>query len=74
MVRDFFAFLGQYRNGTAQIPGTQETISMGDQWISRCESAYSRALKACEYEHQDWGVLAEDEWKRIFGDQFTRAN
>jgi len=74
MVRDFFAFLWQYRNGTAQIPGIQETISLGEQWVSRCESAYSRAVKACEYEHQDFGVLAEDEWKKIFGDQFTRAN
>lgn len=74
MVRDFFAFLWQCKNRTAQMPGTQETVSLGDQWVSRCESAYSRALKACEYEHHDFGVLAVDEWKKIFGDQFTRAN
>lgn len=74
MVRDFFAFLLQHKNGTAQIPGLQETLSLGDQWVSRCESAYSRAVKACEYEHDDFGILAEDEWKKIFGDQFTRAN
>lgn len=74
MVRDFFAFLLQHKNGTAQIPGLQETLSLGDQWVSRCESAYSRAVKACEYEHDDFGILAEDEWKKIFGDQFARAN
>lgn len=74
MVRDFFAFLWQHKNGTAQIPGLQETLSLGDQWVSRCESAYSRAVKACEYEHDDFGILAEDEWKKIFGDQFARAN
>ena len=74
MVRDFFAFLWQYRNGTAQIPGIQETIPLGDSWVSRCESAYSRALKACEYERHDLGVLAEDEWEKIFGNQFTRAS
>lgn len=74
MVRDIFAFLWRYKNGTAQVPGIQEAISLGDQWVSRCESAYSRAVKACEYEYQDLGVLAEDEWKKIFGDQFTRAN
>jgi hypothetical protein len=73
MVRDFFAFLWHHKNGTAQIPGIQETIRLGDSWVSRCESAYSRALKACEYEYHDLGVLAEDEWKKIFGDQFTRA-
>lgn len=74
MVRDFFVFLWQYRGGTAQIPGVQETISLGDLWVSRCESAYSRALKACEYEYQDFGVLAEEEWKKVFGEQFVRAN
>lgn len=74
MVRDFFAFLWEYRNGTAPIPGIQESVDLGDQWVSRCESAYSRAVKACEYEHDDFGMLAEDEWKKIFGDQFARAN
>ncbi len=74
MVRDFFAFLLQYKNGTAQIPGLQETLSLGEKWVSQCESAYSRAVKACEYERDDCGILAEDEWKKIFGDQFTRAN
>jgi len=74
LIRDFFAYLWQYKNGTAQIPGIQETISLGDEWVSRCESACSRAVNACVYEYQDLGVLAEDEWKKIFGDQFTRAN
>lgn len=73
MVRDFFAFLCQYKNGTLQIPGLQETLNLGDQWVSRCESAYSRAKKACEYEYEDYGILAEDEWRKIFGDQFTRT-
>lgn len=73
MVRDFFAFLWQCRNRTVKIPGIQETIRLGDQWVSRCETAYSRAVKACEYEFQDLGVLAEYEWKKIFGDQYARA-
>jgi hypothetical protein len=74
MVRDFFAYLWQYRNETVEISGIQERINLGDQWASRCESAYSRALKACEYEKQNFRKLAEDEWKKIFGDQFTRTN
>lgn len=74
MIRDFFSFLGQYKNGTAKIPGIQESVGLGDQWVSRCESAYSRAVKACEYEHLDLRILAEEEWKKIFGDQFTKAN
>ena len=72
MIRDFFAYLLQHRNGTVQIPGTRETISLGDAWASPCESAHARALKACDYEYQDWWLLAEDEWKKVFGDQFPR--
>ncbi len=73
MVRDFFTSLMQHKNGTAQIPGIRETISLGDSWVSRCESAYSRTLEACRYEYHDLSLLAEEEWKKIFGDQFTRA-
>lgn len=73
MIRDFFRFLWHHKNGTAQIPGIQEIICLGDSWASRCKSAYLRAVKACEYEYHNDGILAEREWKKIFGDQFTRA-
>lgn len=74
MIRDFFAFLRRYSNITVPIPGIQETVNLGDRWVSRCETAYSRAIKACKYEAEDLGILAEYEWKKIFGDQFSRAN
>jgi hypothetical protein len=73
MVRDFFAFLGQHKNVTAQIPGIHETIDLGDEWVSRCESAYGRAAKASDYEYHDWWKPGEMEWEKIFGNQFPRT-
>jgi len=74
MVRDFFAYLWRFRNGEAHIPGINESIDLGDQWASKCETAYLRAVKACRYEYLNFRIPAEDEWKKIFGDQFSRAN
>ena len=70
MVRDFFAFLSNYVNGWARPAGAQEQIDLGDGWASKCQSAYSRALKACEFEQQDNEQAAASEWQKIFGSQF----
>jgi hypothetical protein len=71
MVRDFFEFMLPYRWGWTIVPGTQEKIYLGDSWGSKCESAYSRAIKAERYEHADDGDAAAEEWRKIFGDQFA---
>lgn len=70
MVRDFFRFLYQYRNGTAKVPGVQEYLGLGDEWVPKCRSAFSIASKACEYEADNHGEWAESEWKKIFGYYF----
>lgn len=71
MVRDFFAFLLNYTiAGWAQPPGIKEHIFFGDNWQTKCRSAYDRAVQACEYEHADQGYLATTEWQKIFGAQF----
>lgn len=46
---------------------TQEKI---DSAVSRCTTAYNRALKAEKYERNGNTVLAFDEWKKIFGNYF----
>ncbi len=70
MVRDFFNFAYQYSTGGKARPaGIDEWISAGE-WQSKCLSAYSRALKACQYEHDDQSELAIEEWQKIFGCQF----
>lgn len=70
LVRDFFEFMLRYRCGWTRVPGTTEKIDLGDAWFSKCQSAYSRSLKACEYEHADCESLAADEWQKVFGSQF----
>jgi hypothetical protein len=71
MVRDFFGFLLNYRfEGWARPAGINEQIPLGYGWQSKCETAYARALKACEYEHADNGTMAALEWQKIFGSQF----
>lgn len=70
MIRDFFAFLFPYLNGWTRIIGTNDLIQLGDEWRTKLESAYNRSLKACEYEHADYGLAAAYEWQKIFGNQF----
>jgi hypothetical protein len=70
MIRDFFYFLSRHVSGWARPAGSDEQIQLGDCWASKCESAYSRALKACEFEVQDNEQAAAEEWQKIFGYQF----
>jgi hypothetical protein len=70
MIRDFFAFLFKYVDGWTRIIGTDETVRLGNEWLSKLQTAYSRDLKACDYEHTDQGYAAAIEWQKIFGSQF----
>jgi hypothetical protein len=67
LVRDAFAHLIGCANGSFIMPVTGETISVGDQWLSRAQSAYERAVKACGYEYNNEQYLAGVEWQKIFG-------
>lgn len=70
LVRDFFGFLLNYVNGWARPAGIEEHILLGDCWQTKCQTAYNRAVKACEYEHSDDAYSASVEWNKIFGSQF----
>lgn len=72
LIRDFFKFIQGKANQYVFVPGTAEAINIGDGWKSRCDSAYDRAVKACEYEHLDLVSLAGDEWKKIFGNMIMQ--
>lgn len=66
-MRDFFIFLYGKAWASIVIPGTFEVVNLGGDWLSRAQSARDRALKACEYEYNDWTVIAGEEWQKIFG-------
>ena len=71
MVRDFFAFmLGHGVGGWAKPAGINEQIPFGEYWQTKANSAYGRALKACDYEYKDEGFEASSEWQKVFGNQF----
>jgi hypothetical protein len=72
LVRDFLGFLRTKAFHTLIVPGTYEAINIGNEWLSRCESAHDRSIKACSYEHADMVDAAGDEWKKIFGDMILR--
>ena len=72
IMRDFFVFLYHKANTNVYVPGTYEQIFLGDSWRSRAETAYRRALKACEYEHDDMIIHAGEEWQKIFGVQIPK--
>lgn len=72
MVRDFLKHLIAKANGYVIVPGTFEIVWLGDDWKSKAESAYNRAVKGCQYEADETNssknVDAWWEWHNIFGD------
>jgi hypothetical protein len=48
------------------VPGTFEVIWLGDAWLTRAESALSRARKACDWERDNYIESAGDAWRDIF--------
>jgi hypothetical protein len=67
MVRDFFAYLIGRANTFIYMPGTNEAVQLGDDWLFKARTAYKHALTACVHEHNNHGVLAGQEWQAIFG-------
>lgn len=67
MTRDFLAYLLRQAHGILYVPGTRESLSLGDAWKSKAQSAYDRAVKACQYEADTMPYLAGQEWQKIFG-------
>lgn len=67
MVRDFLKFLISKADDILFAPGTYEVLYLGDEWKSRAESAYNRAVKACEFEADKMPYSAAAEWQKIFG-------
>ncbi|MDZ4691780.1 MAG: hypothetical protein SH849_10725 [Terricaulis sp.] len=67
LTRDFFEYLIQCKGQILSAPGTYEPVILGSEWLSKAESAYSRAVKACVFEYQDQISEAGEEWQKIFG-------
>jgi hypothetical protein len=73
ITRDFFLYLYHRANTFISVPGTLETIHLGNDWQSRAESAYWRPVKACDHEQYNRVDAAGEEWQKIFGSQIPRT-
>ncbi|MFY9330038.1 MAG: hypothetical protein WAO76_18770 [Georgfuchsia sp.] len=67
MCRDFFGWIITKANTHLWAPGTFDMLWLGDGWKSQAESAYRRAVKACDFERANDMMNAGDEWQKIFG-------
>ncbi len=73
ITRDFFAYLYHRANTFISVPGTLETIYLGNDWQSRAGSAYLRAVRACDHDQYNRVDAAGEEWQKIFGSQIPRT-
>lgn len=69
LVRDFFKFMQARADSGVIIPGTGESVPLGNDWLPKVEKAIEIAEKACDYEYNDWGITAGAEWQKIFGNR-----
>jgi hypothetical protein len=67
MIRDFFGFLVQQPNNWFVMPGNNEVIHLGGEWLFQAQRAQKHAIAACENEHDNYEVAAGAEWQKIFG-------
>jgi hypothetical protein len=72
MCRDFLGWMISRANRTVSAPGAGEIMAIGDVWKTKAESAYNRAIKACDFECANHMVEAGDEWQKIFGTDIPR--
>ncbi len=70
MARDFFSELIKNAGNYCVVPGAQQRCQYGSDWLSRAETAYGRAVKACQYEADKQDYNAAVEWRKIFGSQY----
>jgi hypothetical protein len=71
MVRDFLAFLIGRANGYVCMPGTNEWISLGDDWLAAAQRAHGTAIDACEDECANRETSAGYKWQELFGSAIT---
>lgn len=67
LLRDFFWYMQTRANSFVVMPGTGKLVFVGDAWLSRAQSAYGRAVKACEFEKENEDLSAGTTWQMVFG-------
>ena len=72
LVRDCLAYFISRANTGFLMPGSaNEWVNLGDDWKSKAERAHAQAVEACDYERDNYGILAGIEWQKLFGSMIT---
>jgi hypothetical protein len=71
MVRDFFFWLTAQGGRALPIPGTGETLALGDVWCADATTAHAAAAEASDLERDNRDEQALVRWRRIFGLTFS---
>lgn len=74
MVRDFFFWMGAQAGRSVGIPGSGETLALGDAWLDRVAVARAIAAEAADLERDNEPVAAISCWRRIFGGRFAPSD
>lgn len=73
MVRDVFFWLTLQAGRTLPVPGTLETLPLGDRWLAAARRAHATARVAADLERDNDAVAALGRWREIFGLTFCNA-
>lgn len=68
MLRDFFFWLRHQDARDLRIPGTIETVKIGQNWRWFARNAHEVSLQACELERDNKILEAGALWRSLFGD------
>ena len=71
LVKDFFSFVVNCGSKPLTALGNKYVVPIPDNLAEKAEEAYEHALEAMYDVAHDYWMLAEDEWKEVFGDRFT---
>ncbi len=72
MIRDFFFWLSAQAGRRMTLPGSYQTVSLGEDWADAARAAYIAAAQACDLERDNLTVGAISRWREIFGLSFAR--
>lgn len=64
LVRDFLRYLITRAGASAYLPGTTNSLSYGQAWVSKTKTALEHAERACEREAEDNDLMACFTWRK----------
>ncbi|MEX2515181.1 MAG: nucleotidyltransferase [Candidatus Paceibacterota bacterium] len=74
LIAGFFDYLVMKRNSNLYSPASSQFINLGEDWVSRTQTAKKRSEKALNHESEGNLEEASKEWRKIFGMDFPTSH